>query len=98
MHSVPTSLLVDTNILIFLVCVFLGLKAARYLWRTRSAVDIVFAGSFFLASMFYSLHNKPYFFLVLTTFIILIQAEWEGWPASRAAAAWTQRQPRSAFG
>ena len=90
MHSVPASLLLDMNLLFFLACVFLALKALRYLLRTRSIVDTVFVTSLLAASTFYSLHNKPYFFLVVTSLVVLIRGEWEGWPQRRTGTAWAQ--------
>lgn len=90
MHSVPASLLLDMNLLFFLVCVFLCLKALRYLLRTRSIVDIVFVLSLLAASTFYSLHNKPYFYLIVTSLVVLIRGEWERWPERATRTAWVQ--------
>jgi hypothetical protein len=67
MHSTPVSLLLDYNIVVFGLLVFLGLQAFRYLVKTRHYLDMVFFATLFGASMFYSLHNKPYLFLAIAT-------------------------------
>jgi hypothetical protein len=70
MHSTPVSLLLDYNIVIFSLLVYLALRAVRYLLGIRHYLDLVFLGTLFAASMFYSLHNKPYFFLGIATIAI----------------------------
>ena len=70
MHSTPISLLLDYNIAIFALLVFLALRAVRYLLRVRHYLDLLFLATLFGASMFYSLHNKPYFFLAIATVAI----------------------------
>jgi hypothetical protein len=75
MHSLPASLLLDMNIALFLLCLYFLTRALRYLLRTRSVVDLLFALGLLGASMFYSLHNKPYIYLIVTTLIILQPVE-----------------------
>ncbi len=70
MHSTPVSLLLDYNIVVFGLLVFLGLQAFRYLARTRHYLDLMFFATLFGASMFYSLHNKPYFYLAIATIAV----------------------------
>jgi hypothetical protein len=70
MHSTPVSLLLDYNLLIFGLLVFLALRAVRYLVRTRHFLDLLFFFTLFGASTFYSLHNKPYFYLSIATVAI----------------------------
>jgi len=67
MHSTPVSLLLDYNLVVFGLLVYLGLRAMRFLARTRHYLDLLFFATLFGASMFYSLHNKPYFFLAIAT-------------------------------
>ncbi len=67
MHSTPVSMLLDYNIVIFGLLVFMALQAFRYLARTRHYLDLLFFATLFGSSTFYSLHNKPYFFLVIAT-------------------------------
>jgi hypothetical protein len=70
MHSTPISLLLDYNIVIFGILIYLALRAIRYLTRTRHYLDLMFLVTLFAASTFYSLHNKPYFFLAIATVAI----------------------------
>jgi hypothetical protein len=70
MHSTPVSMLLDYNIVVFGLLVFLGLRAFRYLVRTRHFLDLLFFVTLLGASTFYSLHNKPYFFLASATIAI----------------------------
>jgi hypothetical protein len=70
MHSTPVSMLLDYNIVVFGLFVFLGLRAFRYLARTRHFLDLLFFVTLSGASTFYSLHNKPYFFLAITTIAV----------------------------
>jgi len=77
MHSTPVSLLLDWNIGLFLLCVYLLLKALRYLLQARLMLDLVFTSALVLASTFYSLHNKHYLFLVVAVVIIFIRTQVE---------------------
>ncbi len=67
MHSTPASLLLDYNIVLFLLLCFLFLRALHFLVRRRRYLDLSFFLSLFSASVFYSLHNKPYLFLAVAT-------------------------------
>jgi hypothetical protein len=92
MHSTPISLLLDYNIAIFALLVFLALRSVRYLLTIRHYLDLSFFVTLFGASMFYSLHNKPYFFLAIATVAIATMggvgaAETEPVPAARPANA-----------
>ena len=93
MHSTPVSLLLDYNIAIFGLLVFLALRAVRYLVKGRHYLDLVFFLTLFGASTFYSLHNKPYFYLCVATVAVAtlgrIRVEErarEGFPRPAAAA------------
>jgi hypothetical protein len=85
MHSVPVSLLIDMNIVFVLLCLYLLMKAVRYLLRPGHRVDLAFLFCLLAASMFYSLHNKPYIYLIVTTLMILMQSERLREPAPAAA-------------
>jgi hypothetical protein len=85
MHSTPVSLLLDYNIVIFGLLVFLAMRGVRYLLKTRHNLDLLFFASLFSASMFYSLHNKPYFFLAIVTVAIATLGPLEEGAAERAA-------------
>jgi hypothetical protein len=50
-------------------------RTFRFLIRRRNLTDLAFGAGFFLASCFYSLHNKPYFYLYLVTVALLIATE-----------------------
>jgi hypothetical protein len=67
MHSTPASLLLDYNIVILFLLFFLFLRALRFLLLQRKYLDFTFVVSLFFASMFYSVHNKPYLFLAVAT-------------------------------
>lgn len=67
MHSTPASLLLDNNIVIVFVLFFLFLRALRFLLTERKYLDFTFVMTLFAASMFYSVHNKPYVFLAVAT-------------------------------
>lgn len=77
LHSTPMQILLDYNILIFLLFVFFLVRAFRFLILRRNLTDLAFACGFLLASSFYSLHNKPYFYLYVTTIALLIVTELE---------------------
>jgi hypothetical protein len=66
-HSTPVSLFLDYNVLVFIAILIMVLKILRYLVRTRDFVGLLFALGFLTAATFYSLHNKPHFFLLLST-------------------------------
>ena len=87
MHSMPVSLLLDYNILLFGLLVYLGLKAVRYLFTTRHHLDLLFFLTLISASMFYSVHNKPYFFLVITAITIGVMGPLGAQEAEEDAAA-----------
>jgi hypothetical protein len=71
LHSVPMQMLLDYNVVLFLMFVFYALSAARLLLRRGNLTDILFFSGLFISSTFYSLHNKPYFYLFLTTISLL---------------------------
>jgi hypothetical protein len=75
LHSTPMQILLDYNIAIFLLFVFFLVRTFRFLILRRNMTDLAFACGFLLASSFYSLHNKPYFYLYLTTVALLIVIE-----------------------
>jgi hypothetical protein len=75
LHSTPMQILLDYNIVIFLLFVFFLVRTFRFLILRRNMTDLAFACGFLLASSFYSLHNKPYFYLYLTTLALLIVSE-----------------------
>lgn len=77
LHSTPMQILLDYNIVIFLLFVFFLVRVFRFLILRRNMTDLTFAGGFFLAASFYSLHNKPYFYLYVTTIALLIVTELE---------------------
>jgi hypothetical protein len=70
MHSTPISMLLDYNIVVFGLLIFLGLRGVHYLLKKNLNLDLIFFTTLFTASMFYSLHNKPYFFLAVATVAI----------------------------
>jgi hypothetical protein len=72
MHSTPVSFLLDYNIVIFGLLVFMALRAIRYMIKARRNLDLLFFATLFAASMFYSVHNKPYFYLAIVTIAIAI--------------------------
>ncbi len=77
LHSTPMQILLDYNIVIFLLFVFFLVRAFRFLILRRNLTDLTFACGLLLASSFYSLHNKPYFYLYVTTMALLIVTELE---------------------
>jgi hypothetical protein len=77
LHSMPLQLLLDYSLVFFLFFVFVVLKAFRFLVRRRNLADVMFFLAVSLSSIFYSLHNKPYFFLIAATVTILIANEIE---------------------
>lgn len=77
LHSTPMQILLDYNIVIFLLFVFFLVRVFRFLILRRNMTDLTFACGFLLASSFYSLHNKPYFYLYVTTIALLIVTELE---------------------
>jgi hypothetical protein len=77
MHSTPISMLLDYNIVIIGLLVFMGLRALRFVIRSRHYLDLFFLVSLFAASMFYSLHNKPYLFLTVATIAVGVMGKAE---------------------
>lgn len=75
LHSTPMQMLLDYNILIFLLFAFFLLRTFRFLILRRNMTDLTFACGLLLASTFYSLHDKPYFYLYVTTIALLIVTE-----------------------
>jgi len=87
LHSMTLQMLLDYNLVIFLLLVFFALEGLRWLVRRRMWTDIVFFSSALLASSFYSIHNKPYSFLVLTVIALLVRNEGRLLAAADAGAA-----------
>jgi len=75
LHSTPMQILLDYNIAIFLLFAFFLIRTFRFLILRRNVTDLAFGCGFLLASTFYSLHNKPYFYLYVTTIALLIVTE-----------------------
>ena len=89
LHSTPMQMLLDYNIALFMLFVFFVVRVFRFLIRRRVVTDLAFAAGLLLASSFYSLHNKPYFYLYVTTVALLIIVEHpvaEERPGGRSAA------------
>jgi hypothetical protein len=74
MHSTPFSALLDYSMVIFCLLGILLMQAVRYLMVRRYYMELMFFSSLFAASMFYSLHNKPYFFLMIIAVYLLMSA------------------------
>ena len=72
LHSMPMQILLDYSFVVFFFFIFYLLRAFRFLLRRRIFCDVAFLAGFLLASMFYSLHNKPYFYLIVTTVALLL--------------------------
>jgi hypothetical protein len=96
MHSTPVSLLLDYNILVFGLLMYLGLKAMRHLFVSRHRLDLLFFMTLISASLFYSLHNKPYFFLAITTIAIGVMGPLGAEEAEEGAAARAAHRPLTA--
>jgi hypothetical protein len=96
MHSTPVSLLLDYNIVVFGMLIYLGLKAVRYLLNTRHLLDLLFFATLLGASLFYSLHNKPYFFLAITTIAIAIRGPLPAEEAEGSAIVGAAQDPLAA--
>lgn len=75
LHSTTMQMLLDYNIGFFLLFAFFLLRTFRFLIRRRNLADLGFAFGLFVAACFYSLHNKPYFYLYVATVALLIVAE-----------------------
>lgn len=91
LHSTPMQILLDYNIAISLLFVFFLVRTFRFLILRRNLTDLAFACGFLLASSFYSLHNKPYFYLYVTSVALLIVTEQRDDGETRAAAIPTER-------
>lgn len=72
MHSTPFTVLLDYNIVMFFILAILLFRGFAYLIREAKYMEFWFFASLFTASMFYSLHNKPYFFLLGVTVVLLM--------------------------
>ncbi|MDB6087308.1 MAG: hypothetical protein JWN85_92 [Gammaproteobacteria bacterium] len=75
LHSMPMQILLDYTPVVFFLFVYFVLRVFRFLARRRNLADLTFFFGFLAASTFYSLHNKPYFYLVATTAALLILQE-----------------------
>jgi len=75
LHSMPLQILLDYTFVVFLLFVYYVLWALRWLLRRKVLPDTVFFLGFMASATFYSLHNKPYFYLVaVTVAVLLVQA------------------------
>ena len=74
LHSMPMQMLLDYPFVVFLLFVFYVMWALRWLLRRRIWADTAFFLGFLASATFYSLHNKPYFYLV-TVAISLLMAQ-----------------------
>ena len=72
LHSMPLQMLLDYAFVVFLLFVYSVLWALRWLLRRKVLPDTVFFLGFMAAATFYSLHNKPYFYLVVITVAVLM--------------------------
>ena len=71
LHSMTAQILLDYNFAIFLAYACAVMQFFRYLLRRRNVADLAFGTALILAASFYSLHNKPYFFLMLAAAAVL---------------------------
>ena len=71
LHSMTAQILLDYNFAVFLAYVCAVLQVFRYLWRRRIFADLGFFTALALAASVYSLHNKPYFFLMAAAAAVL---------------------------
>ncbi len=72
MHSTPFSAMLDYNVLLFCLIGYLLLLFVYHLIKARKYMELFFFFSLFAASAFYSIHNKPYVYLLCTTIYILM--------------------------
>jgi hypothetical protein len=84
LHSMFLQFLLDYSVVVFLVFVYALMKMFRFLMRRRNYADLTFPAAVLLSSTFYSLHNKPYFFLVSASVAVLISNEISAAVRSRA--------------
>ena len=71
LHSMTAQILLDYNFAVFLAYACGVMQVLRYLWRRRILADLAFFTALALAASFYSLHNKPYFFLMAAVAAVL---------------------------
>jgi hypothetical protein len=72
-HSTPLSALLDYNILLFGLLLAMMMRAINHMMVRRQHVELLFFTTLFAASMFYSIHNKHYLFVVCATIYILAE-------------------------
>ncbi len=72
LHSTPLSALLDYSLPIFLALAYLLAKSFRHLSRSGHQLEFLFFLTLFTASMFYSIHNKPYVFLVCAAIVVML--------------------------
>jgi hypothetical protein len=87
LHSTLMQLLLDYNLVVFLLIVYVLLRIAARLLRDHAYVELVFLAGLAMAGVFYTLHNKPYFFVYATAIWISGTAKHE-----RARAAGSNRR------
>jgi len=87
MHSTPISMLLDYNIVIFCMLGYLLMRGLRQLLKWRAYLEIMFFGTLLAASVFYSLHNKPYLYLMVATIALLTQLRTQDQDRSAAYAS-----------
>lgn len=72
LHSTPLQLLLDYSLPTFLLCIYGIYKVLARLASAFTLADWLFAGGLFGSAMFYSLHDKHYFFLLGITVVLFI--------------------------
>jgi hypothetical protein len=74
LHSTPLSALLDFSLPVFLVLAYLLAKSFRHLARSGLHVELLFFLTLFTASIFYSIHNKPYVFLLCAAMVVMFDS------------------------
>jgi hypothetical protein len=71
LHSMMAQVLLDYNFPVFLAFACALMQACRHLLRRHNVADLLFFTACALSATFYSLHNKPYFFLMAVAAAVL---------------------------
>ncbi|MEJ0100730.1 MAG: hypothetical protein WDO12_13905 [Pseudomonadota bacterium] len=74
-HSTQMAIFLDYPIWIFVLYFLCLLKVVQYLAARRQYTDMLFVAALLGSSAFYTLHNKPYFFLCVTCYGLLLLRE-----------------------
>ena len=77
LHSTQLQVLLDYSFVVYLLFVYAVMRILRYLRQRGNFADLAFFAGLLLASTFYSLHNKPYIYLVVASVALLIVGETE---------------------